>query len=83
MGEPPQRVEAGRRREAAGEMVCQRLKVADKVEGRGLNGLAREPAAEIRGGLKEIDVGPADNIELAMASIGKTFSKMERRATVI
>jgi CRISPR-associated protein Cas2 len=30
-----------------------------------------------------IDVGPADKIELAMESIGKTFSKMERRATVI
>jgi CRISPR-associated protein Cas2 len=30
-----------------------------------------------------IDVGPADKIELAMASIGKTFSKIERQATVI
>jgi CRISPR-associated protein Cas2 len=30
-----------------------------------------------------IDVGPADKIELAMESIGKTVSKMERRATVI
>jgi hypothetical protein len=30
-----------------------------------------------------IDVGPADKIELAMESIGKTFSKIERRATVI
>lgn len=30
-----------------------------------------------------IDVGPADRIELAMASIGRTVSKMERRATVI
>ena len=30
-----------------------------------------------------IDVGPADKIELAIESIGKTFSKMERRATVI
>jgi CRISPR-associated protein Cas2 len=30
-----------------------------------------------------IDVGPADKVELAMESIGKTFSKMERRATVI
>jgi CRISPR-associated protein Cas2 len=30
-----------------------------------------------------IDVGPADRIELAMESIGKTFEKMERRATVI
>ena len=26
-----------------------------------------------------IDVGPADRIELAMASIGKTFAKIERR----
>ena len=30
-----------------------------------------------------IDLGPADKIELAMASIGKTLAKMERRATVI
>jgi CRISPR-associated protein Cas2 len=30
-----------------------------------------------------IDVGPADKIDLAMESIGKTVSKMERRATVI
>ena len=30
-----------------------------------------------------IDIGPADKIELAIESIGKTFSKMERRATVI
>lgn len=30
-----------------------------------------------------IDVGPADRIELALASIGKTVSKIERRATVI
>lgn len=30
-----------------------------------------------------IDVGPADKIELAIQSIGKTFSKVERRATVI
>ncbi|HEY7269695.1 MAG TPA: CRISPR-associated endonuclease Cas2 [Dehalococcoidia bacterium] len=30
-----------------------------------------------------IDVGPADRIEVAMASIGKTFSKIERQATVI
>lgn len=30
-----------------------------------------------------IDVGPADRIELAMASIGKTVSRIERRATVI
>jgi CRISPR-associated protein Cas2 len=30
-----------------------------------------------------IDVGPADKIELAVESIGKTFSKIERQATVI
>ncbi|HET6377250.1 MAG TPA: CRISPR-associated endonuclease Cas2 [Methylocella sp.] len=30
-----------------------------------------------------IDVGPADKIEVAVASIGKTFSKIERQATVI
>jgi CRISPR-associated protein Cas2 len=30
-----------------------------------------------------IDVGPADKIELAIASLGKTFAKIERRATVI
>ena len=30
-----------------------------------------------------IEVGAADRIELAMASIGKTYSKMERRAVVI
>ena len=30
-----------------------------------------------------IDVGSADKIELAMESIGKSFSKMERRAIVI
>jgi CRISPR-associated protein Cas2 len=30
-----------------------------------------------------IDVGPADRIELAIESIGKTFSKIERRAIVI
>jgi CRISPR-associated protein Cas2 len=30
-----------------------------------------------------IDVGPADKIEVAVESIGKTFSKIERRATVI
>ncbi len=30
-----------------------------------------------------IDVGPADKIELTMKSIGKTFEKIERRATVI
>lgn len=30
-----------------------------------------------------VDVGPADRIELAVESIGKTFSKIERRAVVI
>jgi CRISPR-associated protein Cas2 len=30
-----------------------------------------------------IDVGPADRIELAIESIGKTFAKIHRRATVI
>ena len=30
-----------------------------------------------------IDVGPADRIALAVASIGKTFERIERRATVI
>lgn len=30
-----------------------------------------------------VDVGPADKIDLAIESIGKTFSKVERRATVI
>jgi CRISPR-associated protein Cas2 len=30
-----------------------------------------------------IDVGPADKIHLAVESIGKIFSKIERQATVI
>ena len=30
-----------------------------------------------------IDVGPANKIHLAVESIGKSFSKMERRANVI
>jgi CRISPR-associated protein Cas2 len=30
-----------------------------------------------------IDVGPAEKIELAVGSIGKTFTKIERQATVI
>jgi CRISPR-associated protein Cas2 len=30
-----------------------------------------------------IEVGPADKIDLAIESIGKTFAKIERRATVI
>jgi CRISPR-associated protein Cas2 len=56
--------------------------------------LSRRRRAELETRLRElvkngedhvlvIDVGPADKIELAMESIGKTFSKMERRATVI
>jgi CRISPR-associated protein Cas2 len=56
--------------------------------------LSRRRRAELETRLRElvknaedhvllIDVGPADKIELAMESIGKTFSKIERRATVI
>jgi CRISPR-associated protein Cas2 len=30
-----------------------------------------------------IDVGPADKTELAVASLGKNFSKIERHAIVI
>jgi CRISPR-associated protein Cas2 len=30
-----------------------------------------------------IDVGPADKVHVAFESLGKSFSKMERRATVI
>ena len=30
-----------------------------------------------------IDVGPADRIELAVESIGRVFTKIERQATVI
>ena len=56
--------------------------------------LSRRRRAELETRLRElvkngedhvllIDVGPADKIELAMASIGKTFAKMERQATVI
>jgi CRISPR-associated protein Cas2 len=30
-----------------------------------------------------LDLGPADRIELAIESIGKTFSKIERQAIVI
>ncbi len=30
-----------------------------------------------------IDVGPADKTELAVASLGKSFAKVERRALVI
>src|SRR6516165_9009127 len=56
--------------------------------------LSRRRRAELETRLRElvkngedhvllIDVGPADKIELAMESIGKTFSKIERQATVI
>lgn len=56
--------------------------------------LTRRRRAELETGLRRlvkngedhvllIDVGPADKIELAVASIGKTFSKIERRAIVI
>ena len=56
--------------------------------------LSRRRRAELETRLRElvkngedhvllIDVGPADKIELAMESIGKTFSKMQRRAVVI
>lgn len=56
--------------------------------------LSRRRRAELETRLRElvkngedhvllIDVGPADEIELAVESIGKTFSKIERQATVI
>jgi CRISPR-associated protein Cas2 len=56
--------------------------------------LSRRRRAELETRLRElvkngedhvllIDVGPADKIELAMESIGKTFSKIVRQATVI
>lgn len=56
--------------------------------------LSRRRRAELETRLRElvktgedhvllIDVGPADKIELAVESIGKTFVKMERKATVI
>jgi CRISPR-associated protein Cas2 len=56
--------------------------------------LSRRRRAELETRLRElvktgedhvlvIDVGPADRIELAVESIGKTFSKIERQATVI
>ncbi len=56
--------------------------------------LSRRRRAELETRLRElvkngddhvllIDVGPADKIELVMESIGKTFSKIDRRATVI
>ncbi len=56
--------------------------------------LSRRRRAELETRLRElirngedhvllIDVGPADKIELALESIGKSFSKIERHATVI
>ncbi len=56
--------------------------------------LSRRRRAELETRLRElvkagedhvllIDVGPADRIDLAVESIGKTFAKVERRATVI
>ncbi len=56
--------------------------------------LSRRRRAELETQLRElvktgedhvllIDVGPADKTELAVESIGKTFAKIERRATVI
>ncbi|MGQ0445247.1 MAG: CRISPR-associated endonuclease Cas2 [Beijerinckiaceae bacterium] len=56
--------------------------------------LSRRRRAELETRLRElvkngedhvllIDVGPAGKVELAVESIGKTFSKVERRATVI
>jgi CRISPR-associated protein Cas2 len=56
--------------------------------------LTRRRRAELETALRElvkpgedhvllIEVGAADKIELAIASIGKTFAKIERRATVI
>jgi CRISPR-associated protein Cas2 len=56
--------------------------------------LSRRRRAELETRLRElvkvgedhvllIDVGPADRTEVAVESIGKTFWKVERRATVI
>ena len=56
--------------------------------------LSRRRRAELETRLRElvkngedhvllIDVGPADKIALAVESIGKTFAKIERHATVI
>lgn len=56
--------------------------------------LTRRRRAELETRLRELvkngedhvlllDVGPADKVELAVESIGKTFAKVERRATVI
>jgi|TARA_B100000315_G_C14238802_1_gene434369 CRISPR-associated protein Cas2 len=56
--------------------------------------LSRRRRAELETQLRElvktgedhillIDVGPADKAKLAVESIGKTFAKIERRATVV
>ncbi len=56
--------------------------------------LSRRRRAELETQLRElvktgedhvllIDIGPADKTEMAVESIGKTFAKIERRATVI
>ena len=56
--------------------------------------LSRRRRAELETRLRElvkhgedhvllIDVGPADKVELAIESIGKKFSQIERRAVVI
>jgi len=56
--------------------------------------LSRRRRAELETRLREliksgedhvllIDVGPADKIELAVASLGKTVAKIERRAVII
>jgi CRISPR-associated protein Cas2 len=56
--------------------------------------LSRRRRAELETRLRElvkngedhvlvIDIGPADKIELAIESIGKTFAKIERHAIVI
>ncbi len=56
--------------------------------------LSRRRRAELETRLREIvkagedhvlliDVGPADKMELAVESIGKTFAKIERRAIVV
>ena len=62
MSEPPERVEDRRRREAAGEVLGQRLEMPDQVERLGFDWLRRKPAAEIRDGLDEIDIRPAAEI---------------------
>ena len=39
MSKPPERIEDRRRREAAGEMIGQRLELSDEIERLGLGGL--------------------------------------------